>query len=248
MLRATGWWGAITSRLSMVMADGAELLWRKDCLGCARADVPFVAPGAGVCRECALELRYLPERVIGIEWPPVFAAGPYGGVHRATVLAAKDYHRPDAVQVLGEVFAGVIRHLIAVGTIPDPRLAPLVLLPAPTRPSAARARGGCVVARASAVAVKQLGGQAWTVTTASLVEKSRDSTGLSRVQRAENFASALSCDSIAVAQVRKLLDTPGAMACVVDDVCTTGATMVGFSLALASQGISPRVGVVAARA
>lgn len=238
----------VAHRLSALVSECAELLWRKDCLGCARADIPFVVPGVGLCRECALELRHLPERAIGIDWPPVFSAGPYGGAHRATVLAAKDYHRPDAVQVLGEIVAGVLRHLITAGTLPDPRLAPLVLLPAPTRPSAARVRGGCVVARASAVAAKQLGGHARCVTTASLSEGSVDSTGLSRGQRAENFSSALICDFAAITQVRRLLEVPGAMACVVDDVCTTGATMSGFSLALASHGISPSVGVVVARA
>ncbi|AGP31385.1 ComF family protein [Corynebacterium terpenotabidum] len=234
-----GWWD--------VVEDAAELVWRRDCPGCAGTAVVPVAVGAGVCRDCAAALRRPPERVDGTGHPPVSAAGPYGGVHRALVLAAKDHHRPDAVQVLGEVIAGVVRHLVTVGELPDPRLAPVVLLPAPTRPSAARARGGCIVARAAAVAASGLGGDACAVPVAVLGEWASDSVGLSRVRRAGNLARSLCLDTTAVGRVRRLLRTPGAAACLIDDVCTTGATLSGFSLALAGRGVIPRSGVVVAR-
>jgi hypothetical protein len=37
--------------------------------------------------------RAVPHRVGAVDWPPTFAAGPYGGPHRAVVLAAKTHHR-----------------------------------------------------------------------------------------------------------------------------------------------------------
>lgn len=229
-----------------VLADAADLVWRSDCAGCAVTGVPFVT--AGLCRDCAVQLRRVPERVGEVGWPAVTAAGPYGGVHRAVVLAAKDHHRQDAVRVLGETVAGVVRHLVAAGDLPDPRLAPLVLLPAPTRPSAARARGGCVVARAAETAADRLGGGARAVTVATLAEGTPDSVGLGRAARAANVSRALRTDGDAVRAVRRELRVPGAAVCVLDDVCTTGATLTSFALALAAQGVVPRVGVVMARA
>lgn len=230
------------------VADAAELVWRRDCMGCARVDVRPVAAGIGLCRECALELRRVPERVDGVERPPVTASGPYGGVHRAVVLAAKDHHRQDAVEVLGDIFAAVVRHLVALGELPDPRTAPLILLPAPTRPSTARERGGCVVARGALAAARQLGGDARCVQVASLAEGTPDSVGLSRAARAGNVARAVRFREDGVRSVQRALLVPGTVACVVDDVCTTGATLAGFSLGLSARGVVPRAGIVAARA
>lgn len=232
--------------LGEALVGTADLVWRADCAGCAATGVRFVAPG--LCRDCAVRLRRVPERVGEVAWPAVTAAGPYGGVHRAVVLAAKDHHRPDAVGVLGETVAGVVRHLVGAGELPDPRTAPLVLLPAPTRPSAARARGGCVVTRAAEAAARGLGGGACAVSVATLSEGTRDSVGLGRAERAANVSRALRPDDAAVRTVRRLLRTPGAAVCVVDDVCTTGATLTSFALALAARGVVPRVGVVVAHA
>lgn len=238
----------IMGQASRYLGETAELVWRKDCVGCARTDVTPVAVGSAVCRDCAALLRRPPDQVAGSRRPPVAAAGPYGGVHRAVVLAAKDHHRSDAVQVLGEIIAGVLRHLVCIGALPDPRLAPLILLPAPTRRSAARARGGCVVSRATGIAAAQLAGSVRCVDVAYLAEGTPDSVGLSRWQRGENFSRGLVLDAAAIRRVRRLLRTPGAVTCVVDDVSTTGATLAGFSLALAAHGIIPCMGVVAAKA
>ncbi|WP_297004272.1 ComF family protein [uncultured Corynebacterium sp.] len=230
------------------VADAADLVWRRDCPGCGRTEADRAARGTGVCRACAVELRSPPAPVDGTDAPRVWAAGPYGGVHRAVVLAAKDHHRPDAVAVLGEVVAGVVRHLVVVGELPDPRLVPVVLLAAPTRPSAARARGGCVVARAADVAACSLGGYAVAAAVASLAEGTPDSVGLSRAARAANLSRALVVDRGELGRVRRALRTPGAVACVVDDVCTTGATTGGFAAALSARGVVPTTGVVVAGA
>lgn len=239
---------AVTEFADKVLRDAASLVWRVDCPACARTEVTEVSGGAGLCRDCAVELRRLPERTGAAGVLPIVAAGPYGGAHRAVVLAAKDHHRPDAVTVMGEVFAGVVRHLAGLGEVPDPRLAPVVLLPAPTRPSAARARGGCVVERAAQVAAAGLGGAAVCCPVACLEEGTPDSVGLGRATRAVNMSRAVRLRREGVTEVLRILRTPGAVACVVDDVCTTGATLTTFSLALATYGVFPRVGVVVAQA
>ncbi|MFZ2274504.1 MAG: hypothetical protein WAW21_12695, partial [Corynebacterium variabile] len=58
----------------------------------------------------------------------------------------------------------------------------------------------------------------------------------------------LELDRSELRRVRRLLRAPGAVACVVDDVCTTGATLGGFTTALAARGVIPAAGVVAAGA
>ncbi|WP_291473402.1 hypothetical protein, partial [Corynebacterium sp.] len=221
------------------IADAAELVWRHDCPGCGRVEPVPVGQGVGLCRDCAVALRHPPSPVDGPASPRVYCAGPYGGVHRAIILAAKDHHRPDAVAVLGEVIAGVVRHLVEAGELPDPRLSPVVLLAAPTRPSAARARGGCVVARAARVAARSLGGHADAAAVASLAEGTPDSVGLSRAARAVNLSQGLVVDRTELHRARQLLRVPGAVACVVDDVCTTGATLGGLTTALAARGVVP---------
>lgn len=230
------------------IADAADLVWRRDCPGCGRVETVAAGCGVGLCRDCAVALRRPPSPVDGSLSPRVYCAGPYGGVHRAIILAAKDHHRPDAVTVLGEVLAGVVRHLVTTGELPDPRLAPVVLLAAPTRPSAARERGGCVVARAAVVAARSLGGHADAAAVASLAEGTPDSVGLSRAARTVNLSQGLELDRTELRRVRRLLRAPGAVACVVDDVCTTGATLGGFTTALAARGVIPAAGVVAAGA
>lgn len=226
----------------------AGLVWRDDCVACGRVEVARAVDGLALCRQCARDLRQVPSRVAGTAAPPVFAAGAYGGAHRGVVLAAKDQRRPDAVRVAGAVVAGTVRHLVGVGLLTDPRLAPLVLLPAPTTGQAAKNRGGCVVRRAAGVAGRQLGAGAHVVAAATLAPGTRDSVGLGRRERASNIAANLRVDAAELRTAVRILRSPGATACIVDDVSTTGATLNGFAAALAARGVAVRAGVVIARA
>jgi predicted amidophosphoribosyltransferase len=79
---------------------------------------------------------------------------------------------------------------------------------------------------------------------ASLAEGTPDSVGLSRAARAVNLSQGLVVDRTELHRARQLLRVPGAVACVVDDVCTTGATLGGLTTALAARGVVPTVGVV----
>ncbi|MDN5721061.1 ComF family protein [Corynebacterium sp.] len=231
-----------------LLGELTGLVWREDCLACGRAGTPRAVAGVALCRVCALQLRGEPTRVADTASPPVFAAGPYGGAYRGVVLAAKEHLRPEAVQVAGAVLAGTVRHLVARGLVTDPRLAPVVLLPAPTTRRAARDRGGCVVERSAVVAARDLGGGTHVVATATLASGARDSVGLGRGERQANIASNLHIDDVAVRRAGRLLRTPGAVACIVDDVTTTGATVARFATALAARGVVPAVAVVLAQA
>lgn len=129
--------GTVPASVAGTVADAAELLWRHDCPGCGRTVAGTetrVHGGSPLCRDCAVQLRHVPGLVDGPVRPAVYAAGPYGGAHRAVVLAAKDHHRPDAVQLLGDIVAGTVRHLVAEGGSPGP---PTGATGAPPRPDQA---------------------------------------------------------------------------------------------------------------
>jgi predicted amidophosphoribosyltransferase len=226
----------------------AGLVWRDDCLACGRVDAPPAVEGLSLCRGCAADLRRVPSRVPGPGKLPVFTAGMYGGAHRGVVLAAKEQRRADAVRVAGAVMAGVLRHVVAEGLLPDPRLAPLVLLPAPTTRRAAKDRGGCVVRRAADVACAELGEGGHVVSAATMAPSSRDSVGLGRGERAANIAANLRIDPGSVRRAARILRATGAAACIVDDVSTTGATLSGFAGALAAHGLTVDAAVVVAQA
>ncbi|AHW63365.1 hypothetical protein CGLY_04585 [Corynebacterium glyciniphilum AJ 3170] len=226
----------------------AGLVWRDDCLACGTADVAPAVVGLSLCRRCAHELRRVPSRVADTWAPPVFAAGTYGGAHRGVVLAAKEQRRTDAVQVAGAVMAGTVRHLVSQGVLADPRLAPLVLLPAPTTRRAAKDRGGCIVERSAEVARRELGGGVHVVAAATLAPGARDSVGLGRGERTANIAANLRIDPTDLQRAVRILRVPGATACLVDDVSTTGATLSRFAAALAARGVVTSAGVVIAQA
>lgn len=183
----------------------AELVFRNDCICCGRL-TDFAAPngldragglaGQALCVDCAIELGRAPERCDPrISVLPTFSCGPYGGAHRALVLAAKDHLCTSALSVMAAVWQASWEYLAAGGVLPSPQLSPVVLVPAPTRPSAAAARGGDIVTRAAELLASWY--QRVGVLPVAYIENSApDSVGLSFVQRRQlltddvNFAEA----------------------------------------------------------
>ncbi|MDK8869825.1 ComF family protein [Corynebacterium macclintockiae] len=223
----------------------AGLVWRADCVCCGQLNAQ---PAGGVvgrqlCAECGVQLlqpwqRWQP-RVATV---PVFAAGTYGGARRMLILSAKDRLRPAAITVAGRVLAAGILHVAGLGLVPDPRFGRVALLPAPTRKSAARRRGGDIVTRMCHAAAELYSGievhpVAW------LDERSVDSVGLDRHQRRENVAGSILFDTAAIARLRGAEE-----AVIVDDVCTTGATTAQFALALSARGVRAKLALVIAGA
>ncbi|MDX3194495.1 ComF family protein, partial [Streptomyces sp. MN03-5084-2B] len=111
---------------------------------------------------------------------------------------------------------------------------PICLVPAPSRPSAARVRGGPHVERLAVVAAATLAARGIEATVAPALElagAARDAVGLSPEQRRANLAGRLKFREAG-------RPPPGAAIVVLDDVITTGATAAACTRALAAAGFT----------
>jgi predicted amidophosphoribosyltransferase len=184
-----------------------DLILPLECGGCG-------APSTRWCDACAAEL------VVGPNEPhvvnpridpqaPVFALGRYAGARRRAILACKERGRADLVAPLARALALGVHRLLAWGMVETP----LTLVPAPTRRSAARRRGGDPVARLARAAVA---GHPDIAVAQALRMRAlvRDSVGLGTSARERNIAG----------RVVPCGRRPGTEVVVVDDVVTTGAT------------------------
>ncbi|MFC0451577.1 ComF family protein [Rhodococcus jostii] len=214
-----------------------DLILPAECGGCG-------VPGTQWCARCAAELAddpvLLRPRVDpGVD---VWALGPYSGPRRRAVIAAKERGRRDLAVPLGAAVAGAVSRLQQWGELDPPDLAPVVLVPAPTRPRAARARGGDPVTR---IAVAAVGAR--RVCPALVMRRGvRDSVGLSADQRRVNLEGGVRLTRSGAGFARHLASESAApqrtSVVLVDDVSTTGATAAESVRVLSRVGI--RVGAV----
>ncbi|MGO8852732.1 MAG: ComF family protein [Mycobacterium sp.] len=184
-----------------------DLILPLQCGGCG-------APSTRWCASCDRELSVAadqPHVVTPRVDPlvPVFALGRYAGARRRAILAMKEHGRGDLAAPLARALAVGVHRLLSWGIVE----APLTIVPAPTRGSAARRRGGDPVSRLARVAVA---GNPDINVAQSLRMKplARDSVGLGTAARERNIAG------------RVLLRgrLPDTEVLVVDDIVTTGAT------------------------
>jgi predicted amidophosphoribosyltransferase len=183
-----------------------DLVLPLECGGCG-------APSTNWCPACATELQVrtdqphliTPRLDPGI---PVFSLGRYAGARRKAIVAVKEHGRTDLIVPLALALRAGLRQLLAWGMLDTP----FTVVPAPTRRTAARRRGGDPVTRAAALATahdaqirvaKALLMRAWV----------KDSVGLSSVARQRNIAGRVRLRRPVVGDV-----------VLVDDVVTTGAT------------------------
>jgi predicted amidophosphoribosyltransferase len=120
----------------------------------------------------------------------------------------------------------------STGSVPSPRK--LCLVPAPSRPSASRLRGGPHVERLAEAAARVLATRGFEVAVAPALElagSARDAVGLGHAQRAANLAGRLRFRHAG-------RPPPGFPVVVLDDVVTTGATAAACTHALAAEGIT----------
>lgn len=161
---------------------------------------------------------------------PAYALARYAGVAQRTLIACKERRRRDVVPFLGRVLAAGLTALPSGG----PRASPWCLVPAPSRRTASRVRGGPHVQRIASEAARLTGAY---VAPALVVKGGRDAVGLSRAERVANLEGRLRFAAAG-------RPPPDARVVVVDDVITTGATSAACVTALKNAGV-PVVAVLA---
>lgn len=183
-----------------------DLILPLECGGCG-------APSTSWCASCAAQLGvaddephlFAPRTDPGVA---VFTLGRHAGVRRRTIVAAKEKGRTDLVAPLAGALNAGLQHLLTWGIIGTP----LTVVPAPTRRTAARRRGGDPVSRIAMTAASALPGVR-VVPALRLRPWVRDSVGLSGAARQRNIAG----------RVRLITPVSGEVV-LVDDIVTTGAT------------------------
>src|ERR1700712_237208 len=194
-----------------------DLVLPLECGGCG-------ASGTRWCPSCTRTLTVLVDEPMVISprlnpGVPVLSLGRYAGPRRAAIIAMKEHGRTDLIAPLAMAVGAGVSRLVAWGIVE----VPLTLVPAPTRWSAARRRGGdpvTAIARTAAVpgtaVVVALRMRAFT----------RDSVGLSPAQRQRNIAGRV-----------RLWDAVLGEVLLIDDVVTTGATACESVRVLQTAGV-----------
>lgn len=197
-----------------------DLLLGGSCVGCAR-------PGRALCRACGELLPTTPWPAWPTPVPPGLAtpwvAASYDGLVRAVLLAHKERHVAGLARPLAELLAAA-----ASAAAPAPRL----LVPVPSRPGAARARGHEPLLEVCRRAARLLPG-----TRLAPLLRSRggvlDQAGLTAGERAANLVGSMWSPT---ASLRAQAGRQGHVV-VCDDVLTTGSTVREAQRALGSAGV-----------
>ncbi|UXA19337.1 ComF family protein [Mycobacterium sp. SMC-4] len=195
-----------------------DLILPLQCGGCGVA-------GSKWCPICARELAVRPDEPHVVTprvdpGVPVLSLGRFAGSRRRAIVAVKEHGRADLVAPLATALGDALNKLVTWSVLEIP----LTVVPAPTRRTAARRRGGDPVTRIAEKAVAQL--PDLTVTPAlHLRAFTRDSVGLSSADRQRNIAG----------RIRVSRPVSG-HAIVVDDVVTTGSTAAESVRALQTSG------------
>jgi predicted amidophosphoribosyltransferase len=151
--------------------------------------------------------------------PPLTALAAYGGEVQRLLLSHKEKGRLQLTAPLG---AGLAIAVLLHGR------SPVVLCPVPSSPKAVRARGhdhAMRMAAAGARALRRQGVDARAVRMLVPARSVADQSGLTHAQRAVNLRGAL-----------RAVGPPRTGVVVVDDVVTTGATLVEATRALVAGG------------
>jgi predicted amidophosphoribosyltransferase len=183
-----------------------DLVLPLECGGCG-------APSTRWCAACAQELAVKPDRphLITPRVDPgvsVVSLGRYAGPRRAAIVAVKEHARADLIAPLAVALHAGLERMLMWGVVDTP----LTVVPAPTRRSAARRRGGDPVTRMARAATTGLDG-VHVIQALRLRALVRDSVGLSGADRQRNIAG----------RVKVIKPVTGEVL-VVDDIVTTGAT------------------------
>ena len=186
-----------------------DLVLPLECGGCG-------APSTRWCASCARQLTVKadePHLITPRVDPgvPVLSLGRYAGARREAIVAVKEHGRADMIAPLALALHAGLERLLTWGVIGTP----LTVVPAPTRRSAARRRGGDPVTRIARVATAGLV-DVDVIQLLRLRAMVRDSVGLSGADRQRNIAGRV--------KITKPIEALAPHVLVVDDIVTTGAT------------------------
>jgi len=189
-----------------------DLVLPLECGGCA-------APSTKWCAACARQLAVKadePHLITPRVDPgvPVLSLGRYGGARREAIVAVKEHGRADLIAPLAVALRAGLERLLTWGVVATP----LTIVPAPTRRSAARRRGGDPVTRMARAATAGLRDvrDVDVIQALRLRALVRDSVGLSSADRQRNIAGRV--------KISKHFEVLANDVLVVDDIVTTGAT------------------------
>jgi predicted amidophosphoribosyltransferase len=220
-----------------VLDAGLDLVLPRQCGGCG-------APATRWCADCAAQLAVGPgePRLASPRLDPqvpVFALGRYAGARRQAIVAVKEHGRTDLIAPLALTLAVALQRLLCWRMLDSP----LTIVPAPTRRSAARRRGGDPIGR---IAVAASAGHPGVTVAPALRMRAltRDSVGLGSGARERNIAGRvlLNRRRLPVAAGR------GGDVLIVDDVVTTGATLAESVRVLRRGGVRVAAALVIAAA
>ncbi|MER6998439.1 phosphoribosyltransferase family protein [Streptomyces sp. NPDC000410] len=220
-----GWWREIAGLVLPVACGGCGLPRTALCEECARQ---LAGPGPS-------RVRPRPEPA-GL--PVVFAAACYEDAVRALLLAHKERGALELAGPLGGALARAVRAVMpeALGG-PEP----VLLIPVPSARRAVRARGHDAtrrVAMAAAGALRRTGTPATALPVLRQRREVADQSGLTARRRLANLSGALEVG----AGAERLLE--GRRAVLVDDLMTTGASLVEAARALRAAAPAHGVGPV----
>jgi len=222
-----------------------DLLLAPACAGCAAA-----AGGGVLCRGCRARICPAPVLVRPAaapagSLPATTAACRYEGPVRRLLLAYKEQGRLAAAWPLATLLVAAVEAAAGPSAAAGGHL---LLVPVPSRPGMRRRRGHDPVGRLAVLASRRLSGAsgAGAVRAVPLLRhrgRVVDQAGLSSADRWHNLDGAL-----ALHDPGNVLAAPGTLVVLVDDVCSSGATLAAAAAALRPTAARVVAAVVAAPA
>ncbi|MGW0801751.1 ComF family protein [Nonomuraea sp. NPDC002799] len=231
----------LVSVLSAVLDVVLDVVLPQTCAGCG-------AGGARLCGNCVAALTVAPARRMPVPAPPglpeCWSAAPYDGAVRRALVSYKERGAVALAGVLAEAMAftavtalgrtGGLEGLEGHGGI--------AVVPVPSAGRSRRVRGHDPVGRLAVLAAWHLRASGVRAEPWAVLRQRRrvaDQAGLSATQRVANLAGSLWVD-------RRAPRPPVACALLLDDIVTTGATLLEAARALRSAGMPVPLAVTAA--